>query len=37
MIGMIRLAGEKVAELCAVKDGLARLQRLGLVSSPGQS
>jgi hypothetical protein len=37
MIGVIRLADEKDAELCAVKDDLTRLQRLGLVSALGQS
>ena len=37
MIGVIRLADEKSAELWAVRDDLVRLQRLGLVSAPGQS
>ncbi|HZB08605.1 MAG TPA: hypothetical protein VE525_05755 [Rubrobacter sp.] len=37
MIGVIRLAHEKVAELWAVRDDLIRLQQLGLVSAPGRS
>jgi hypothetical protein len=37
MIGVIRVADEKVAQLWAVRDDLTRLQRLGLVSAPGQS